>query len=83
MRCMAIGTDTSIWVSDTMVVVNHRGHTFQIYLVHDAVTRRDHIDIFKRMLSPVDEMEAIFITTIFDGTVFFEGLRIVTATLHR
>ena len=83
MRCMAIGTHTRIRISDTLVAVNHRRHTLQINLVHDAVTRRDHIDVFKRMLGPVDEMKTVFITTIFNRTIFLERLRIVTTALHR
>ena len=83
MRCMAIGTHTRIWVSHAMIVMNHRRHPLQINLVHDAVPRRDHIDVFECVLGPVNEMKTVFITTIFNRTIFFESLWIVTTAFHR
>ena len=46
--------------------------------MHDAVAGLDHIDIFKCFFGPVDEMESVFVTAIFDGTVFSKGIFIKT-----
>jgi hypothetical protein len=42
--------------------------------VHDAVTRRNDVNILERCLGPIDEMEAVVVTAIFDGPVFLEGV---------
>jgi hypothetical protein len=46
--------------------------------VHDAVARRDHVDVLERLLGPVDEVEAVFVAAVFDGAVLLERLRIET-----
>ena len=44
--------------------------------MHDAVAGWDDEDIVERELRPVDEVEAILVTTILNGAVFLEGLRV-------
>ncbi len=44
-RGVAVGADA---VSEGYVThLNHRRHFLQVDLVHDAVVRRDHVDVFK------------------------------------
>ena len=43
--------------------------------MHDAVARWNHIHIFECGFCPFDEMEAIFIATVFNVTVFLECIR--------
>src|SRR5450830_1390547 len=50
--------------------------------MHDAVAWRDNIDILKCQLCPVNKVEAIFITTIFNGAVFFQGIWIEAAAFN-
>ena len=76
MRRVAVGTDQRVGISDAVLSMNHRRHAFQINLMHDAVTRRDHVHVFKRLFGPVNKVEAVFVTTIFNRTVFFKCLRI-------
>ena len=49
--------------------------------MHDAVARRNHVDVLERELGPVDEVEAIFVATIFDRAVLRERIRIEAAAL--
>ncbi len=51
--------------------------------MQDAVARRDHVDVLERLLGPVDEIETVFVTTVFDGAVLAERIRIETAALNR
>ncbi|MNZ56608.1 hypothetical protein D3C78_745560 [compost metagenome] len=78
---VAVGADTGVRVGDAPVVVNDRRHLLQVDLVHDAVARLDHIDVLERLLGPVDEMEAVFVATVFDGAVLVKGLRVEATAL--
>jgi len=49
--------------------------------VHDAITRGNHIDVIECGLGPFDEMKAIFVTAIFDDTVFLKRIGIKTSRL--
>jgi hypothetical protein len=49
--------------------------------MHDAVTRRDHLDIAESQSRPVDEVETVFVTPILDRAVLGERVRIVAAAL--
>ncbi|RMT58220.1 hypothetical protein ALP43_01621 [Pseudomonas azotoformans] len=80
-RRMAVGADTGIREGHAVTHLNHRGHFLQIDLVHDAVARRDHIDVLEGLFGPLDEVETVFVATVFNGAVFFEGLRIKTTGL--
>jgi hypothetical protein len=51
--------------------------------VHDAVTGRDNVYILERGLGPLDEVEAVFVTTVFDLAVLPEGIRVETRRFHR
>ena len=82
MRRMRICPHAGIWISQTITVLHHWRHFFQVDLVHDAVARRDHIDIFKCGFGPFDEVKTVFITTVFNGTVFLKSIRIKSAVFH-
>src|SRR5690606_34408484 len=82
-RRMAVGTHTGIREGDRVTVLiravlNHRRHLLQVDLVHDAVTGRNHVHVLERGAGPVDEMETVFVTTVFNGTVLLEGIRVET-----
>ena len=83
MRRVAVGTDAGIRKRDAITHLDHRRHFLQIDLMHDAVARRDHIDILEGRFGPVDEMKAVFIATILDRAVFCEGIGVEAAALHR
>ena len=54
---------------NTITVLNNRRHFFKVNLMHDAVTRRDHINIFKRRFSPVYKMKTVIVAAVFNGAV--------------
>ena len=62
--------------------LDHRGHFFQIDLVHDAVTGRDHVNILERSLGPLDKVKAVFVTTVFNLTVLAECIRVETGSFY-
>src|SRR5690606_17817018 len=53
-RGMAVCANTGIGERHAVAHLHYRRHFFQVDLVHDAVTRRDHIDIVEGRLAPVD-----------------------------
>ena len=67
---------------DAVLRLDHRRHPLQVDLVHDAVARRDHVDVLERLLGPVDEVEAVFVATVFDRAVLRERVLVETAVLH-
>ena len=76
---MAVGTHTCIWIGNTHALLiraalHHWGHLLQVDLVHDAVAGRNHVDVFKRQLGPVNKVEAVVVTTIFHLAVFLESV---------
>ena len=80
---MAVGTHTGIREGDRVTVLiravlNHWRHLFQIDLVHDAVTSRNHVHILERGAGPVNEVKTVFVATVFDGAVLLEGIRVET-----
>ena len=77
-----VGTDTGIRIRNAVARLNYRRHFFQIDLMHDAVTRWNHVDVVERRFSPLDEVKAVSITTLFNVTVFLECIRIKAATLN-
>ncbi|MNF35247.1 hypothetical protein D3C84_161100 [compost metagenome] len=82
-RGVAVGTDAGIREGHAVTHLDHRRHFLQVDLVHDAVARRDHVDVLERLLGPVDEVETVFVATVFDGAVLLERLLVETARLHR
>ena len=80
-RRVAVGADAGVRERHAFAHLNHRGHFLQVDLVHDAVARRDHIDVLEGLFGPVDEVETVFVAAIFDGAVLLEGLGIETARL--
>ena len=82
-RRVAVGPHAGIRKGHAILHLDHRRHLLQIDLVHDAVARRNHLDIAEGLLGPVDEVEAVFIAPVFDGTVLGESIRIEAAALHR
>ena len=82
-RGVAVGADQRIRKSDAVFYLHYRTHAFEVDLVQDTVTRRNHVDVLERFFGPVDEVETVFVTTIFDGAVLGERVRIGTAALHR
>ena len=83
MRRVAVGADAGVGEGNAVAVLNHRRHFFEVDLVHDAVARRNHVDVFKRGRAPVDEVETVFVAAIFDVTVFLEGVGVIAAAFHR
>ena len=77
-RGVRVGADTGIREGNAIAGLNHRRHLLQVDLVHDAVTGRNHVHVLERGLGPVDEMETVFVATVFDGAVLFERIRIET-----
>ena len=82
-RRVAVGSDQRVGERDAVLRVDHRRHPLQVDLVHDAVARRDHVDVPERLLRPVDEVEAVLVAALLDGTVLREGVLLEAAVLHR
>jgi hypothetical protein len=82
-RGVAVGADAGVGEGHAVAHLDHRRHFLQVDLVHDAVARRDHVDVLERLLGPVDEVEAVFVATVFDGAVLLERLRVEATALHR
>ena len=80
---MAVGPYTGVWESDPIANLNHRRHLFEVDLMHDAVARWDDVHIVKGRLGPVNEMETVFIPSLFDCAVFFESIFFETGVFHR
>ncbi len=51
--------------------------------MHDAVARRDDLDVLESLLGPLDEVEAIFVSAVFDGTVLGEGVFVIARKFDR
>ncbi len=83
MRRMAICAYARIRESHALFHLYHRRHFFQIDLVHDAVTGRDHTDVFERGFAPLDKVEAIFVASVFYCAIFFKRIRIAARIFHR
>ena len=81
-RRVAVSADAGVGISHTILYADHRRHAFQIDLVHDAVARRDHVDVLERQLGPVDEVETVFVAAIFNCTVLLECLWVEAATFN-
>ncbi len=82
-RGVGVGADTGIRIGYTIARLNHRRHFLQVDLVHDAVTCRNHIHVVECGLGPVNKVETVFVTALFDLAVFGEGIRIKTAAFNR
>ena len=80
-RRVRVGADAGVGVGHALLDTDHRRHLLQVDLVHDPVARRDHVDVLERALRPVDEVEAVFVATVFDGAVLLEGVRIEATAL--
>lgn len=83
MRGMAICTDTGIWEHHAILDCDDRRQCLQVDLVHDAVPRRNHRDIFESVSGPLDKMKSIRVAACFNRTVFGNRLRIAAAVFHR
>ena len=74
MWCVTVGANQGVREGNTIFGVHHRRHFLQVNLVHNAVAGWDYIHIFKRGFGPVDKVEAVVITTVFNGAVLFKGV---------
>ncbi|OPZ10907.1 MAG: hypothetical protein BWZ07_02363 [Alphaproteobacteria bacterium ADurb.BinA280] len=83
MRRVRVGTNARIRKCHAILHRNHRRHPLQIDLMHDAVARWNHIDVPEGLLGPIDEVEAIIVTTILDGAIAGESVPLEAAMLHR
>ena len=54
--------------------MDDRRHPLKVDLVHDPVTRGNHINILEGRLSPIDEVKSIVIASVFNGAVLLEGI---------
>src|SRR6185503_7898673 len=66
---VAVGADARVGERHAVAHLDHRRHFLQVDLVHDAVARRDHINVLEGFFGPVDEVETVFVATVFDGAV--------------
>src|SRR5690554_2259701 len=69
-----VGTDTGVWEGNTVLNLYHTRHFLKVYLVHDAVSGRNNVDVIECGFGPVDKVETVFVTTLFYFTVLFEGV---------
>ena len=51
--------------------------------MHDAVARRNHVDILERGPRPLDEVEPVLVAAVLDRPVFLEGLGIEAGVFDR
>ena len=51
--------------------------------MQDAVARGNDIDVLKREFSPLNEMEAIRIATLFNSAILSERIGLITAVFNR
>ena len=79
---MRISPHTGIREGQAIMGLDYRGHLLQINLVHDAIPRRDHVDVEKGVLAPIDKMKTFFVATFFNGAVFIKSLWIKSAMFH-
>ena len=77
-----VGTHAGIREGHAAARLDHRAHLLQVNLVHDAVTGRNHVDVLERGLGPLDEVETVLVTTVFDGAVLGEGIRVEARSFH-
>ena len=82
-RRMAVGADQRIRKRHAVLRMDHRRHPLQIDLMHDAVARRNHVDVLERLLRPVDEMKAVFVAPVFDRAVLGERVAVKAGKFHR
>ena len=82
-RGVAVRAHAGIREGHAATHLDHRRHLLQVDLVHDAVARRDDVDVLERMPRPLDEVEAILVASILDGAVLGKRVRIVAAAFHR
>ncbi len=80
-RRVTVGADTGVREGHAVACLDHRRHLFQVDLVHDAVTGRDHVDVIEGAAGPVDEIEAVRVAAVLDGTVLVEGVRVEAGVL--
>ncbi|MNL15030.1 hypothetical protein D3C87_1359940 [compost metagenome] len=78
-RRMRIRAHQGVGIGHAILHLDHGRHALEVNLVQDAVPRRDHVDVFKRLLGPVDEIETVFVAAVFDGPVLGEGVGVETA----
>jgi hypothetical protein len=81
-RRVAVGAHQRIGKRHAVLRLDHRRHPLQVDLVHDAVARRNHLDVLERLLGPVDEVEAVLVAPVFDRAVLLERVGIEAAALH-
>ena len=79
---MRVSSNTSIREGNAITRLNNRRHFFKVNLVHDAVTGWNHIYVFKGGFSPLNKVETVFVTTVFNGTVLFKSIRIKTCRFN-
>ena len=77
-----IGAHAGVGEGDVIFYLNHGRHFFQVDLVHDAVACRNHVHIFKCGFGPVDKVETVFVTTVFNIAVFLEGIGVEAAAFY-
>ncbi len=81
MGCVAVRTHQGIGEGDAVFYLYDRRHALQIDLMHDAIARRDNLDILKGPFCPLDEVETIFIASILNGSVLGEGVLVIAIEL--
>ena len=79
---MGVCTDAGVGERHTVFDLDDGRHFFQVDLVHNAVARRNHVHIFKGGFCPVDKVETVFVTPVFDFAVFAEGIGVVAAAFN-
>ena len=82
-RRVAVGADHGVGKSHAVLRVHHGRHLLEVNLVHNAITRRNHVDVFKSLFGPVDEVKTVVVAAVFNRTVFCERVFLEAAVLYR
>jgi hypothetical protein len=78
--CVAVGAHEGIGEGHTVEALDDRRHPLEIDLMEDAIARRNDIDILEGLPGPVDKVEPILVSSVFNGPVLLEGLGIKAPT---
>ena len=51
--------------------------------MHDAVSRRNDIDILESRFGPINKVKSVIVTTVFDRSIFCEGIGFKARVFNR
>ena len=73
-RGVRVGADTGVRVGHAVALHHDAGQVFDVDLVHDAGTRRHHLEILEGALPPTQKLVALAVALVFDLDVALEGV---------